>query len=180
MIKEHYYPGHFYSVIPNITNNYNNTNTKFLDLDYNNNNHEDVLKELNNYLLDFDDSFGPRDTNLNTLIERKNKLQYTLVNNSFAWMDSRLLYYFLQKKRPKKIIEIGSGNSTLLIYNTKKKFNLDLEIICIEPYPGESTDKTPDGNWLKKLAQKSGSKIDDFFFHKHAVLTSFINFLVGP
>ena len=38
---------------------------------------------------------------------------------------------------PKKIIEIGSGHSTLLMYNTKQMYNLDLEIICIEPYPSD-------------------------------------------
>lgn len=57
MIPEFVNPGHFYSVIPNITNNYNNTNTKFLDLDFNDINHTCILNELNNYLQDFDTSF---------------------------------------------------------------------------------------------------------------------------
>ena len=57
-------------------------------------------------------------------------------------MDARLLHYFLQKNKPKKIIEIGSGNSTLLTYNTKQIFNLNVDIICIEPYPKD---------YLKKL-----------------------------
>jgi hypothetical protein len=59
-------------------------------------------------------------------------------------MDSRLLHYFLQKNKPKKIIEIGSGNSTLLTYNTKKLFNLDVDIICIEPYPSDYLIKLDD------------------------------------
>jgi len=88
------------------------------------------LSELNNYLKKFDTSFGHPN-----VIERQQQLKYTLMNDSFEWMDSRLLYYFLQKNKPQKIIEIGSGNSTLLIYNTKQMHNLDLEIICIEPYP---------------------------------------------
>jgi len=154
MISEFVDPGHFYSVIPNITNNYNNTNSKFLDLDFNDSNHTCILNELSNYLQDFDTSFGPINNNANTILQRKNSLQYSLMNGSFEWMDARILYYFLQKNKPKKIIEIGSGNSTLLMHNTKKKFNLDVEIICIEPYPEESTDITSDHNWLKILAKK--------------------------
>ena len=70
-------------------------------------------------------------------------------------MDGRKnIILLFAKNNPKKIIEIGSGNSTLLMYNTKKKFNLDIEIICIEPYPEESTDITSDNNWLKTLAKK--------------------------
>lgn len=69
--------------------------------------------------------------------DRQKQLKYTLGNSAFEWMDARLLYYFLQKNNPKRIIEIGSGNSTLLIYNAKKLLNLDLQITCIEPYPSE-------------------------------------------
>jgi predicted O-methyltransferase YrrM len=130
-------PGHFYSVIPNITKAYNNDNTKFINLDFNEESHKLILSEINNYLINFDEEFGHKD-----VIRRQNNLQYTLLNGSFEWMDSRLLYYFLQKNKPKKIIEIGSGNSTLLIYNTKLMFNLDVDIICIEPYPSD---------YLKKL-----------------------------
>jgi hypothetical protein len=63
-----------------------------------------------------------------------------LLNGAFEWMDARLLHYFLQKNKPKKIIEIGSGHSTLLIYNTKLMYNLDLKIVCIEPYPNSTLE----------------------------------------
>ncbi len=139
MINETFPPGHFYSVIPNITKDYNNNNnhTKFLNLDFNEESHKSILNEINNYLINFDKEFGHKN-----ILERYNNLQYTLLNGAFEWMDARLLHYFLQKNKPKKIIEIGSGNSTLLTYNTKQMFNLDLEIICIEPYPND---------YLKKL-----------------------------
>jgi len=137
MISEIYTPGHFYSVIPNITKDYNNNNTKFLNLDFNEESHKSILNEINNYLVNFDKEFGHKN-----VLERHDNLQYTLLNGAFEWMDARLLHYFLQKNKPKKIIEIGSGNSTLLTYNTKQMFNLDLDIICIEPYPSA---------YLKKL-----------------------------
>ena len=130
MINEFVEPGHFYSVIPNITQDYNNNDTKFLNLDFNEESHKEILNEINNYLGDFDKEFG-----YENIEERQNDHKYSLMNNAFEWMDSRLLHYFLQKNKPKKIIEICSGNSTLLTYNTKKMYNLDLDIICIEPYP---------------------------------------------
>jgi len=137
MINEQFPPGHFYSVIPNITKDYNNNTTKFLNLDFNDENHKFILNEINNYLVNFDTEFGHAN-----VTERQNEFKYTLLNGAFEWMDARLLYYFLQKNKPKKIIEIGSGNSTLLTYNTKQLFNLDVDIICIEPYPS---------NYLQKL-----------------------------
>jgi len=139
MINEFVPAGHFYSVIPNININYNNRNLKFNNLDYNDANHLEVLNEINDYLIDFDNLFGIKDTSkLNdSVIKRQNEFQYSLMNGNFEWFDARLLYYYIQKNKPKKIIEIGSGNSTLLMCNTKKYFNLDLEITCIEPYPSD-------------------------------------------
>jgi hypothetical protein len=132
MINENFYPGHFYSVIPNITKEYNKTHTKFTDLDFNDKSHEIILDEISSYLSLFDSEFGHKNAK-----ERASNLQYTLMNGAFEWMDARLLHYFLQKNKPKKIIEIGSGNSTLLTCNTKDMFNLELDIICIEPYPSD-------------------------------------------
>ena len=137
MINESHPPGHFYSVIPHITEDYNNNDTKFLNLDFNEESHKFILNEIETYLVNFDKEFGHKD-----VLKRYDNLQYTLLNGAFEWMDARLLHYFLQKNKPRKIIEIGSGNSTLLTYNTKKMFNLDFDIICIEPYPSD---------YLKKL-----------------------------
>jgi hypothetical protein len=132
MINESFHPGHFYSVIPNITKNYNNITTKFLNLDFDDESHKLILNDINNYLGNFDSEFG-----YTNVIERQKECKYTLINSAFQWMDGRLLHYFLQKNKPKKIIEVGCGNSTLLTYNTKIMYNLDLEIICIEPYPSD-------------------------------------------
>ena len=132
MINEFVEPGNFYSVIPNITKEYNNRDTTFLNLDFDEKSHVSILKEIPTYLTKFDEEFGH--TNV---IERQNEGKYTLMNGAFEWMDARLLHYFLQKNKPKKIIEIGSGNSTLLTYNTKIMYDLDLDIICIEPYPSD-------------------------------------------
>ena len=139
MIQEFVPPGHFYSVIPKITEKYNNNDIKFTNLNFNEDSHKSILNEINDYLTKFDKEFGHKDVK-----KRQDNLQYTLLNGAFEWMDARLLHYFLQKNKPKKFIEIGSGHSTLLTYNTKMMFNLDFDIICIEPYPSD---------YLKKLSK---------------------------
>jgi len=155
-VKEFVDPGHFYSVIPNITHEYNNNSIKFNNLDFNEESHELILNELPNYLNLFDKEFGITEySDLNQSInERQSNLKYSLMNGAFEWMDSRLLHYFLQKNKPNKIIEIGSGNSTLLTYNTNIMFDLNIEIICIEPYPSDYLKKLNELGKIKLIEDK--------------------------
>jgi predicted O-methyltransferase YrrM len=156
MINEAFGPGHFYSVIPNITKAYNNTSTKFIDISYNEDKHIEILNEIPNYLTKFDSTFGiANNSELSANITKREKeLKYTLGNGMFTWMDGRLLHYYLQKNKPKKIIEIGCGNSTLLTYNTKEMFNLDVEITCIEPYPTDYLVKLHDQGKINLIKDK--------------------------
>ena len=87
MINEFVEPWHFYSVIPNITQDYNNNDTKFLNLDFNEESHKEILNEINNYLGDFDNEFGHENAE-----QRQQNYKYTLMNNAFEWMDARLLH----------------------------------------------------------------------------------------
>jgi hypothetical protein len=98
MINECFPPGYFYSVIPSITKEYNNHDTKFINLDFNEKSHKLILNEINDYLVNFDKEFGHTDVS-----ERQNKLQYSLLNGTFEWMDARLLHYFYKKTNQKKL-----------------------------------------------------------------------------
>lgn len=98
MINEVFPPGHFYSVIPNITKDYNNYDVKFDNLDFDEESHKTILNEINDYLTNFDKEFGHEN-----VLERQKNLKYTLLNGAFEWMDARLLHYFLQKNKPKKL-----------------------------------------------------------------------------
>jgi predicted O-methyltransferase YrrM len=156
-ILENWPPGHFYSVIPNIPkkskesekelSTLSNTTTPFLGLDFHDDRHLTILEDLPHYLGLFDQAFGvvpfenKEDLHRQIQERRDERLHYSLMNDSFEWMDARLLFYFLQKNKPKRIIEIGCGNSTLLLLNTKKMFGLDVEITCIEPYPHQFIKK---------------------------------------
>lgn len=69
-------------------------------------------------------------------------------NPSYAPGDSEFLYSIVRHLKPKRILEIGSGNSTLMVRNAlavNAKENAPCEHICIEPY------EMP---WLEKLGIK--------------------------
>jgi predicted O-methyltransferase YrrM len=148
MQKEFVEPGDLYSVIPKIDMEYKHNYEKiYNNIDYNYRSHLNIIKKLTEELKDFDKHFGYPVDDIKTEIEfceilsklytEKQDNNYYLMNGSFEWMDARMLYYFIKTLKPKNIIEIGCGHSTKLMVQTKKIFNLDTEITCIEPYPSE-------------------------------------------
>lgn len=147
MSIEKFEHGSFYSIFPNKMKDYNG-NCPYTDIDYNDISHEKIISDLPNKLRFFDGMFGykfSQKNNLNDIIKflgknkkeelEKNIFNYYLCNGSFEWMDGRLLFYFISLFKPNKIIEIGSGDSTLLMHNTIKKLNLNTKIICIDKNP---------------------------------------------
>jgi predicted O-methyltransferase YrrM len=62
--------------------------------------------------------------------------QFFTRNSQFSWLDARALFVLLRCWRPRRIIEVGSGFSTLLMADVNRRF-LDgsCQITSIEPYP---------------------------------------------
>jgi len=61
---------------------------------------------------------------------------YYTQNSQFSWLDGRSLFVLLQAWKPKRLIEIGSGYSTLLAADVNRRFlGGTCQISCIEPYP---------------------------------------------
>lgn len=56
-------------------------------------------------------------------------------NGYLPGLDIIALYTLISEYKPKRYIEIGSGNSTKVAYKAKIEQNLDLEIISIDPRP---------------------------------------------
>jgi hypothetical protein len=56
-------------------------------------------------------------------LEKQNDTEYFYNNSMYASGDSEYLYCMVRFFKPKKIIEIGSGNSTLMAINAIKKMN---------------------------------------------------------
>ena len=57
-------------------------------------------------------------------------------NGKFEGLDARMWFCLLRHLRPRRVIEVGSGFSSLLAADVNRRF-LDgaTEIVCIEPYP---------------------------------------------
>jgi len=62
-------------------------------------------------------------------------------NGYLPGLDIVGIYTMLAEYKPKKYIEIGSGNSTKVAYKAKQENQLDTEIISIDPMPRAEIDK---------------------------------------
>lgn len=79
--------------------------------------------------------------------KKTDDLQFHLNNGAFESGDAEYWYQLIRLKKPKKIFEVGSGNSTLMAINAiqkNEKENPDYKCkhICIEPYEMPWLEKT--------------------------------------
>jgi len=70
---------------------------------------------------------------------KSKKTEFYYQNNSFGACEAQYLYNIVRFFKPKKIIEIGSGYSTLMAENAicankNEELNYNCQHICIEPY----------------------------------------------
>lgn len=57
-------------------------------------------------------------------------------NSQYSWLDARAYFAFLRHFRPRRVVEVGAGFSTLLLDDVNRRFLGGLtDISCIEPYP---------------------------------------------
>lgn len=99
-------------------------------------------------------------------INKKKDVEFYYDNGSYCSGDAEYLYNMIRHFKPKKIIEIGSGNSTLMVRNALANNKLDItdyicQHICIEPYEKQ---------WLKEteveLIREKVENLDKSFFQK--------------
>lgn len=80
------------------------------------------------------------------LNELSSNSKFNIKNNFFEGGDVDIYYQIIRYFKPKKIIEIGSGYSSLIaleaIKNNKNKENFVTNIICIEPFENKWLEKT--------------------------------------
>ena len=72
--------------------------------------------------------------------EESNPLLPAWNNNFLPGLDMAALYMFIAERRPKKYMEVGSGNSTL-VAAAAKPMQHRYEIISIDPYPRADIDQ---------------------------------------
>ena len=90
--------------------------------------------------------------------------QYCLNNGTFGFVSGQMYYSIIRYLKPKRIIEIGSGNSTLVSVNAlqkNKKEGFPCKFTSIEPYPA---DYLKNKKFDIELIQKKVENIDINFF----------------
>ena len=130
----HIVPDHFYETIPNIQSLKDNLwqkRSKLVGIDINEENQIKLISEFYSLFKEEYDKFPKEKTS--------DPHQFYINNGSFESVDCEILYCMIRYFKPKKIVETGSGFSTLLsaqaILKNKKENNIDCELIAIEPYP---------------------------------------------
>lgn len=85
--------------------------------------------------------------------------QYYVNNGSFESVDGEILYCMIRHFKPRKIFEIGSGNSTYLAAQAilkNKEEGYECELIAFEPYLNDVLKAGFPG--LSKLIPKKNSR----------------------
>ncbi len=103
---------------------------------------ENILKEFNmlkKYFKDFD--FPEEEDGASRFYHK---------NISLPIMDSLLIFSMIRDKKPKRIVEIGSGfSSGLMMEVNEKYFNSKIKITFIEPYPAILNQRMKKGDKSK-------------------------------
>lgn len=146
--------GHFYSPVCDSADLANRvselwpTAPKVLGIEMNDAYHRKVLSEwFPKYMAGFDYPEAG---------DEQNATQFFTGNSQFSWLDSRALFVLLQAWRPKRLIEVGSGFSSLLCVDVKRRFVNDMHITCVEPYPRPFLSKIPDINLVQRGVETLG------------------------
>jgi len=114
--------------------------------------------------LDLLSKFNYNDELIKFPMEKTNRVEFFYNNEWYETGDAEYLYNMVRHFKPGKIIEIGSGHSTLMVLNAldkNKEENSDYQCnhICIEPY---------ERPWLEKrgveVVRKKVETIDKSFF----------------
>ena len=90
----------------------------------------------------------------------------------FGYLEAQALHAFIRHHKPRKIIEIGSGVSTVCSLEALKRNrdedNKDFELICVEPYPSEKLCLLKEVHVIKMGVQNL--KADFFDLQKNDLL----------
>lgn len=90
----------------------------------------------------------------------KDSIELHWDNGYFPMLDIMVLYAMIAKHKPKRFIEIGSGNSTLVADKARTDFKLDMELISIDPHPRQEIEKLVDKQYKSAFEDLDFNKID--------------------
>jgi predicted O-methyltransferase YrrM len=149
----HITPDHFYSTIPNVSNLDESLWEKSLEvpgIDFNYAKQIDLISYLSKkYRKEFEKN----------ILNEKTSEDYYPFNEGFSGVDGEMLYYMVRHLKPSRIIEIGSGFSTLLL---KKSLHINLiedqrntyTLKTIDPYPNKILKNIKDKDSFEIIPEK--------------------------
>lgn len=131
-------PKNFYQPIPekeDLTGNFFDSTSEMIGVDFNK---QYSLNLLDNvfpiYMDEFRHLFPKKAKN-----GKGNQGEFVLINGSFMAIDAHVYYSFIRYFKPRRIVEIGGGNSSILAKTAcqKNRKNDDVigQLTVIEPYP---------------------------------------------
>lgn len=154
MVKPAYENGHFYSPVVN-TDEATKDSARIWGrplslhgIDLNRQLQDELLKTWFPRLIDGYDypATGAADDRLERFYES---------NGMFENVDPRALFCLLRMIRPKRIIEVGSGYSTLLMMDINDRFlGGSMQITSIEPYPRSFLSRASESGRIKLLTYR--------------------------
>lgn len=132
-----------------------------LGIDFSPDSHENILREIfPRYIAEY--SYPENAESV------QSPTQFYTQNSQFSWLDSRLLFVLLNHWKPKRLIEVGSGFSSLLAADVSHRMMSDaMDVICIEPYPREFLETEVPG-----ITQVVKQKVEDLPFDFFSSLQS--------
>lgn len=104
------------------------------------NQNRDEYKILLNKALLYKDAFW----SIKDVKVENNKSNPTWNNGFLPGLDIVGIYTMFAHFKPKKYVEVGSGNSTKVAYMAKKKEGLNVDIVSIDPMPRAEIDQLAD------------------------------------
>ena len=161
-IETAYPNGHFYSPVvdpgslePRVESFWR-TDPEILGIDFNDESHLQILQEdFPAYIEAYD---YPESLEENAQLSR-----FYTQNSQFSWLDARALFVLLQKWQPRRVIEVGSGFSSLLIADVSVRIlDKPFDFTCIEPYPREFLKNSPPG--VSRLLEQKVQEVPSAVF----------------
>lgn len=76
-------------------------------------------------------------------------------------IEADILYAFVATHSPPRVLQVGAGVTTAILLHAKREFDLDMEIICVDPFPTDylvGASKRGEIELLRLPAQELTSK----------------------
>ena len=96
------------------------------------------------------------------MTEEASNSRFHLKNGSFESVDAEVLHCMIRHFQPRRVIEVGAGNSTLVAARAcrfnEKETGVETELIVIEPYPSSHIQNGVAG--VSRLIQRRVEQVD--------------------